>query len=352
MVRRCIKSLIAVAAMCALIACGQPPPPANQGLKIAELSGGAMGVTYTVKILYDPALEERQSEIDRVNNASLAVQRVFDALNMMMSADRADSEISRLNAIAVTNQEIGVSPETYAVLDVAQRVSEKTAGAFDVTIAPLMAAWGFGPDARTTTPTDAELAVLKERVGYELLTLSPTGSAVSKARADVQCDVSAIAKGFAVDKAAEALDALGCADYLIELGGAVRAKGRNERGEVWRVGIEKPTGKGDIELLLPLDGVALATVGDYRSAREEGGMRISHVIDPRSGRPVSNGVASVSVLHEECVLADAYAMALMVMGVEEGMRFAEEKELAALFIVRNDDGTFMQRRSRAFDAAQ
>jgi len=225
----------------------------------------------------------------------------------------------------------------------ALQVSEETNGAFDITVGPLVNAYGFGPDLRVDLPTDDELALLYQRVGYDKLTVDPEKNLVSKSGGDVYCDLSAIAKGYGVDRVALKLEELGITDYFVEVGGEVRVRGVNFEGQPWRVGIEQPVaGARAVRKVVPLHDAAMATSGSYRNYTDVDGQRVSHTIDPRMGRPVTHNLVSVSVIHPSCEWADAYATALMVLGPEEGPAFAREKGLQALFITEAEDGSLKE----------
>ncbi len=307
---------------------------------VAQFSGPTMGTLYHVTAHGLPRDGGAQSLQD-------AVQAALDGVNAKMSTYQADSELSRFNA-APGVEPFQVSPDTAEVFRIARRVSEESNGTFDITVGPLVNAWGFGPETFTAPPDDGALAVLRERVGWEKVTVNPNNTLV-KSRPDVYCDLSAVAKGYGVDKAADALDALGIANYMVEVGGEVRARGLNPDGKPWRIGIEKPTeGERSVQEVVGLSGMAMATSGDYRNFREQDGRRISHEIDPRTGRPVTHMLASATVLHPSCALADAYATALMVLGPEDGYDFAVKLDLPACLIVRNQDGTFSIARTPRF----
>jgi thiamine biosynthesis lipoprotein len=168
---------------------------------------------------------------------------------------------------------------------------------------------------------------------------------------EVRIDLSAIAKGFAVDRVADALRREQYGDFMVEVGGEVRVSGRNTERRVWRIGIERPDEMGRVvQTVVPLGNCSLATSGDYRNFVVRDGIRISHAIDPRLGRPIAHNLASVSVIHANCMTADALATALEVLGPDEGMAFAETHDIPALFLVRNDDGGFEERRSAVWTA--
>jgi thiamine biosynthesis lipoprotein len=304
-----------------------------------------MGTTYSVKIV---SVDERTGSAELLKEVRTLIEERLDEVNRKMSTYREDSEISRLNRHAAESP-FEVSPETLEVLRIAQQVSEETTGAFDITAAPLIDIWGFGPEGRVPRPPDAaELEKIRARIGYRQLEILPDGSAVRKARPDVRCDVSAVAKGYAVDRVAEALEARGLENYMVEVGGEVRTRGVNARGVAWRIGIEEPDPSSRSRLqIVPISGVSIATSGDYRNYHEVDGRRVTHIMDPRACRPIQHGLASITVIHERCALADAYATAIMVLGPDEGYRFATEKDLPASFMIRDSDG-FSRKATPAF----
>jgi thiamine biosynthesis lipoprotein len=230
----------------------------------------------------------------------------------------------------------------------AQAMSRRSGGAFDVTVAPLVGAWGFGAgaSARGALPGIDELAA---PVGWWQLTVDTRAGHVRKSIAGLQVDLSGIAKGHAVDSAALALEALGVARYMVEAGGEIRTRGRNAEGRPWQIAVERPDAwPQQVHRIVPLQGLAMATSGDYRNFWEVDGRRYCHEIDPRARAPIANRVASVSVVHEECMFADAMATALIVLGLERGLALAREQRLAALFIVREPGGALRDVASPAF----
>ena len=316
---------------------------------IYSFQGRKMGTAFSVKVAAPNLSDQRLFEL------RLAVETAFDDVDRKMSTYRADSELSRFNALA-TEAPFPISVETLEVFRHARSISEATGGAFDITVGPLVAAWGFGAGgfdpaaAEATIPSEHEIEAIHSRIGWELIELDEQASTLRKRQAEANCDLSAIAKGYAVDQAADALAAMGFENYLIELGGEIRTAGRNERGTPWRIAIERPLVEGrEPHRLLPLGDMALATSGDYRNFHEKDGRRYSHTIDPRSGRPVSHRLASVSVFDALCVRADGYATALMVLGEDEGFRFAVENNLAALFLVRDGAGGLEEKTTPAFE---
>ena len=314
---------------------------------VHEFAGPTMGTRYAVKIAAEslpPAAGARVRE---------AIELELEQVDGLMSTWDPDSELSRFNRSAST-EPFAVSPPTLEVFQVAREISELTEGAFDITVGPLVAAWGFGASERLPgSPLAEALAELRERVGYRQLSIDPDAGTLRKAHPDVECDLSAVAKGYGVDAVARALDELGYANYLVEVGGELRARGERSPGRVWRAAIERPDVEGrSIYAVFGLRDAALATSGDYRNYYERDGVRLSHLIDPRVGRPVAHALASVSVLHADAAHADALATGLGVLGPEEGFALAEARGLAVYFIIRESDGTLRARATSSFPAVQ
>jgi thiamine biosynthesis lipoprotein len=237
------------------------------------------------------------------------------------------------------------------VLEPAQTLSELSGGAFDVTVGPLVNLWGFGPvDAPDAIPSASDIAAARNRVGYQHLELRRP--AQLRKQRELYIDLSAIAKGYAVDRMAQYLLARGCESFLVEIGGEVRVHGRKSGGAAWRIGVESPDpdALGGVLRVIrteQLEGIAMATSGDYRNFLELGGQRFSHTIDPRTGVPVAHRLASVTVLHGSTLWADGFATLLNVMGPTEGFELAEREHLAALFVERTDTG-FVERATSDF----
>lgn len=302
-----------------------------------------MGTRYHVKIAgcfekgsAEPLKEEIEEELDRINK--------------WMSTYRPDSEISRFNRFEGLEW-FSVSSAFARVVMEALRVSRETDGAFDVTVGPLVNLWSFGPEHRPKKVPDREaIEEARSRVGYQNLEVRDEPAAIRKLRKEIQVDLSAIAKGFGVDRVAGLLDGLGFDNYLVEIGGEVRVRGSKPDGSPWKVGVETPSDdKRRIEEVIELRDLSLATSGDYRNFFLEEGKRYSHTIDPRTGRPTEHRLASVTMVTENCTEADAWATALMVLGPEEGYAFASERNLAVLFLLREDEG-FTRRATPAFEA--
>ena len=320
-----------------LAGCSDPPQ--------VELTGPTMGTHYRVSLRPLPEAHDRAS-------LQAAIDTRLAAINRVMSTYDPDSELSRFNRNTGTGW-VPVSAELYTVLAEAQRLGELSEGRFDVTVGPLVNLWGFGPErASAGIPDESAIAAARLRVGYRMLELRAEPPAARKTRPDLYVDLSAIAKGYGVDEIAGLLENLGVTDYLVEIGGELRAHGANDQGRPWRIGIEKPQpGEHTVQTIIELRDQALATSGDYRNFFEHQGQRYAHVIDPLSGWPVRHRLASVSVLHPSCMTADGFATALLALGPERGLALAEREQLAALFIVITDDG-FEQRSTAAFAALE
>lgn len=295
--------------------------------------GETMGTTWEVK------LASRDLGPDEIRAAAAAAQAALDEVVGLMSTWEPDSEISRFNAHRST-EPFGISPHTAEVLAAAAEASVMTRNGFDVTVGPLVAAWGFGAATPPEEPpSDEALAKLRERVGHRLLELDADAGTLRKRHPDLEVDVSAIAKGYGVDRVARALEAEGHRDYLVEVGGELRGSGTRLDGQTWRVAIERPSeGMRVIHEALDLADAAMATSGDYRNYYERDGRRVSHTIDPRTGHPITHELASVSVVHESAMWADALATGLNVLGPAAGYHVAETLGLPAYFILRREGG--------------
>jgi len=302
-----------------------------------EFRGLSMGSAYTLKIA-GPPLPTAAREAARAT-----VQYALDRVENAMSTFRPSSELSRFNAWP-GERRFPLSTDTYAVFSLAQRIARETTGAFDITVAPLVDAWGFGPGRHHRIVQGEEIRVLERNVGFHHLELDDRAGTATKARPGLRADLSGIAKGYGADAAARALDLLGFEDYLIDAGSEIRVRGRNPAGEPWKIAIEEPDSSPPrARRVVPMAGGSIATSGDYRIYFERHGKRYCHEIDPASGAPIQNGLASVSVMNASCDRADAMATALMVMGPERGFAYAVKERIAALFIVRTGDGSLQDR---------
>lgn len=307
--------------------------------------GETMGTTWQVKVIAQSLPTDQRDAIYE------SVQDALDLVDEKMSTYKPDSELCQLN-LTHSLQPQKLSPETMAVLELAKQVHKLTGGAFDPTVGPLVDAWGFGPAEAPDAPSEATIADLLESVGMEHLALDVEASSAAKSLPGLSVDLSAIAKGYAVDQVVRALEAAGYADFMVEVGGEIATRGHNERGEAFRIAVERPeVGSSQaIYDVVSMKDLAVATSGDYRNYREVDGVRISHTIDPRTGSPVRHRLASVSVIHPQCAYADAMATALTVMGPEAGLALATAEKLAAQFIVRTAEGRFERQMTASFSA--
>jgi thiamine biosynthesis lipoprotein len=235
------------------------------------------------------------------------------------------------------------------VLKEAKEIADLSNGAFDITVGNLVNLWGFGPgNSSFNTPKEKKIKHQLKKVGYKKLELKEDTSQIRKLIPYLYLDLSAIAKGYAVDQVASLIEKYGITSYMVEIGGELRLRGKNLQNKPWRIAVEKPTvEKRVIQKVLPLTNVSLATSGDYRNFFEVKGERFSHSIDPRTCRPITHKLASITVLSDTTMEADALATALMILGPEEGYALAEEKQLAALFIIKSKGG-FTEKASSAF----
>ena len=329
--KRMIVPALFVGALFLVVFLRQPngPEPSSQWV----LTGQTMGTAFTVKIVVPPGSEVGQSEVEG------AIRDAVDAVDFVMSTYRDDSELSRFNRHGTEPFE--VSESMVEVVSEAQRIADLSAGAFDITVGPLVDAWGFGPVPVAHPPDADTIAALLSENGYHMLEVDVAQRTLRKDRDAIRCDLSAIAKGYAVDRVTHALFQLGLNEFMVEIGGEVRTAGRTTDGEVWRIGIDRPeTGPGGLWSAVTLADAAMATSGDYRNYYERDGVRISHTIDPRTGHPITHRLASVSVIHPSCMTADALATALTVLGFDDGRLLVEQEGLAALFLIRTADGEF------------
>lgn len=297
-------------------------------LPSADFGGAAMGTRWNVSLVAPPdGLDMTALEAE--------VASLLEELEQSMSTYRADSELSRFNA-AKSTAWIDTSAALCAAVAQAQAISRQTGGAFDVTVGPLVNLWGFGPEAVRPEPPDAaHIAVTMAAVGHDKLDADCERPALRKAVPNLYVDLSAFAKGIAVDQAAALLERRGIENFMVELGGEIRLAGVNADNGLWRIAIEQPLPEARaVQAIIGLSDAAVATSGDYRNYFEHGGKRYSHTLDPRSGRPVDHAAASVTVVADTAALADAMATALLVLGPTEGLRFADGHGLAAYFLVR------------------
>ncbi|MEN5209888.1 FAD:protein FMN transferase [Stenotrophomonas terrae] len=300
---------------------------------IAALGGHTMGTSWSVKLVV-----VRSRDLHPLH---AGIQAELDRVVAQMSTWEAGSDISRYNR-AAANSWHALPDDFWSVLSAARDIAERSAGAFDPSIAPLVALWGFGADAAAqAVPDPTRLAEVAARCGWQKLQLDPqTQSALQPG--GLQLDLSAIAKGYGVDLVSRWLRRIGITAALVEVGGELHGYGLKPDGQPWRVLVESaPEEDAGAEYpprVLALDDLAVATSGDRWHQFERNGVSYSHTLDPRSHAPVSHAAAAVSVIARDAMLADAWATALTVMGAEQGLAFANSHDLAARFITRSSNG--------------
>lgn len=317
--------LILLLILSSVTACSNSPTEAE----LIDFSGPIMGTEYRITLAThdsDMTAAQQQALHDKLLDS-------MQAVNQSMSTYIADSELNRLNSLGKDSQ-FFMSESLAKVMAEAQRISHLSAGAFDVTLGPAIDLWGFGPQGRIVEqPNAAKLALLQRSVGYQLLEIQ--GRQISKIADNVAISLSAIAKGFAVDQVATTLLSLGQRNFLINIGGELRAAGKKSPSQEWRVGVETPRLLGGVQQIIGLPDAAIASSGDYRNFYLIDGQRFSHTIDPKTLKPVLHKLAAVSVIDSSAMTADALATALMAMGEERAWEFVQQQQLAAYLIIRD-----------------
>lgn len=324
-----MRALLIAAGVLLLPACGASAP------QVTLLSGQTMGSEWTVKIAGVPP--------GAVAMLRAGVQAQFDAVDAALSTYREDSALGRFNAAADDGWQV-LDPELFEVLEYALRLAAISDGAYDVTIAPLVDLWGFGPGpARGAAPAPDEIERARARVGWRKVELDAQARRARRPPG-VRVDLSSLGKGRGVDRVAEWLESQGIHDYLVDLSGKLRGSGNNAQGRKWRVAVEKPeadtaSGAPNItDAVVELRDESVATAGDYRRYFESGGRTYAHLIDPASGRPIDHGTGSATALAPDCMTADAWATLLTLVPRQQALRLADAHGIAALLVVRDGDG--------------
>ncbi len=334
--KKLIIGLIFIALVSLLIMTQYPPSPV-----LTHLQGSTMGTTYSVQMVDMPSA---------INSQSLHqdLKRLLSDINGLMSTYQKDSELSRFNQNTSTDW-VEVSPALLYVVDSALQFSQRSQGAFDITVGPLVNLWGFGPAVKAQQiPSANDIATAKTRTGYQHLKIRHDPPALKKARADLYMDLSAIAKGYAVDKIAEYLEKQGIQHYLVDIGGELHTSGHNAEHHTWRVAIEQPTpGLRAVQKIVEAQDMGVATSGSYRNFFQLQGQRFSHTIDPHTGWPVKHRLVSTTVLHSDTMHADAWATTFMVLGMKQALIIAEQEKLA-VFLLEDTDTGVVEHYSSAF----
>ncbi len=305
--------------------------------EVWRIDGRSMGTFYHITIVVPPGAHSAL-----LSELTLGITQRLVQVEQAMSTYLEDSEVSRFNRVAVATW-FPVSSATVRVVSLAQEIAVSSGGAFDITVGELVELWGFGATpapAPRQPPAPASLSRAREALGYQYLEWRAQPPALRKQR-PLHIDLSAIAKGYAVDQVADYLYERGLQHYLVEVGGELRAQGKNANGKAWRLGIERPdAAPGTVQRAININDAAVATSGDYRNFYLWQGQRYSHSMNPHLGRPVRHALASVTVIAQRAARADALATALYVLGPDAGRQLAEQHELAAFFIIRSATDTW------------
>lgn len=317
--RRSVGRTFWAVVLLALAGCERAPPE-------LVISGPTMGTTYSIKVAAAP--DNIDAQVLRA-----AADEVLARVDRSMSGYREDSEISRFNASSSTDWQ-EVSRDLATVVGYALEVGRESGGAFDITLGPVIAAWGFGAAGEPIDlPEQGRLAELRSHAGQEKLLARLDPPALRKSDAALQVDLNGIAPGYAVDLLAERLRSLQIEHFMIDIGGEVRARGRNARGELWRIAVERPIdAEPEPYAIVQLDDAAVTTSGEYRHYYDRDGRRYSHTIDPRTGHPVNHSLASVVVIGPTSMYTDAWATAFNVLGTEAGHALARKRGMSVMFI--------------------
>ena len=296
-----------------------------------HLQGSTMGTYYQVTYVLD--VKQQEDSHFSAKAIQSQIDQRLELVNNQMSTYRPDSELSRFNK---AEKSLPVSAATRTVIEAALRLFEQSNGAFDVTIGPLVNLWGFGPDKRANKVPSAQLIAEKQKiVGSQYLSVS--GNTLYKAIPELYVDLSAIAKGYGVDVIAQYLQEMGINNYLVDIGGELRVHGFKPTKKPWTLAIERPVAGENVQRLIHIGDNAIATSGDYRNYFESDGIRYSHTINPKTGKPISHKLVSVSVVHKSSMIADGLATAITVLGPKAGLSFAKKQNLAVFLLVKEGD---------------
>lgn len=318
-----LYSIALLLSMFVVYKCRQGNNPQASGIAQLSIEGNTMGTTYHIKY------------IDTLGrNLKPGIDSLLVAFNQSQSTYIPESEISQFNT---HNQLTYQSRFFYPVLQKSKEVFDNTNGAFDPTIMPLVNAWGFGP-GKNRLPDSATVDSLVQLVDFTKISFD--SQEVRKLKEGVQLDMSAIAKGYGVDVVAQYLDQHNINNYMVEIGGEVVCRGTNKEGQIWKIGIDNPNiaqqQNKPLQAVVKLDNRALATSGNYRNFYEKDGRKYSHTLSPVTGYPVEHGLLSVSVFAKDCITADAYATAFMVMGTEKAIELSNKLDID-VFLIYNDE---------------
>ncbi len=312
--------------------------------KEVEFSGKTMGTAYHITAV--------ASLFTNTKDLKDQIDMRLDEINKSMSTFRKDSEISRFNAHQTVGEKFKISEDFYNVMTVAKTIYEETGGAWDGTVKPLADLWGFGKsENKHTIPEKSQIAAFLSKIGFNNIEIF-ADHYLAKKNTAITLDLASIAKGYGVDQVAALIRTNGIHNFLVEIGGEVFAAGLRKDGKNWRIGINRPQKNAPIDQVykvVDLQDKGFATSGDYRNYFEVNQKRFSHVIDPRNGFPVDNGVVSVSIIANTCTFADGLATAVMVLGHKKGLDLINRLDNTECFIVvKQNDGTLTDYYSKGF----
>ncbi|MBE0351791.1 FAD:protein FMN transferase [Pseudoalteromonas lipolytica] len=304
--------------MLGLVACSKP-------VEVQMLSGAAQGTTWHVSVWSDSAIDTERLQEE--------IEAEFLRIDKMMSNYRQDSIIEQFNRNQ-NPQAIEVGKEIVNLVNIARQVSQATNGCYDLTVKPLFDLWGFSKDV-FNAPSETDIQNVIKKIGLSYIA-SPTQTSLLKKQPELSVDLSSIAQGYSVSRIAKVVESAGITDYLVEIGGELQTRGHKPDESFWRIAIERPLpGDRAVHKVIDIkqdDSIAIMTSGTYRHYFDEQGQRYSHILDARTGKPVTHSTLSVTVLDDDPTQADAWSTALLCLGENDALRIANKHKIAALFI--------------------
>lgn len=326
--------VVLISLMLGLVACSKP-------VEVKMLSGAAQGTTWHVSVWSNSAIDTERLQEE--------IEAEFLRIDKMMSNYHSDSVIEQFNR-SENPQAIEVGEEIVSLVNIARQVSQATNGCYDLTVKPLFDLWGFSKDV-FNAPSETDIQNAIKKIGLSYLT-SPTQTSLLKKQPELSVDLSSIAQGYSVSRIAKVVESAGITDYLVEIGGEMQTRGHKPDDSFWRIAIEHPLpGDRVVQKVIDIkqdDSIAIMTSGTYRHYFDEQGKRFSHVLDARTGKPVTHSTLSVTVLHDDPTQADAWSTALLCLGESDAIRVANEHGVAA-FIVREEKGSLIESSSNAWN---
>lgn len=320
------------------------------GVPVTEihLSGKTMGTTYHITLVAGAHFNPEKLKHH--------IARRLDDINRSMSTYLPDSEITRFNHLQHIGEKFCPSEDFFSVMSGGERMFRITEGAWDGTVGPLVELWGFGRTSRKPAiPSGEEIEKALSEVGFKKIDIIADGCFI-KRQPNVTVDLGSIAKGYGVDAVSEIIRNFGIDNFLVEIGGEIFASGVRKDGKRWRVGINTPSKKAapdSVYRVVKLQDMAFATSGNYRNYFEINGQIFSHILDPRTGRPIDNGLVSVSIVAENCTVADGLATGIMVLGWKKGLALVNRlDDVECLIVVQKADGTLVDYPSKGFEGSR